>query len=427
MKHKISLILLLFVSSTLHAVSPLYDGLADSHIPAYAKAGNHQVGVTTRHIKYDTGFDIEVPGHTISGGESRPLTLEIWYPAKSENNAAPATYDAVTRTGVPVSVQGEAVRDAKSEEGTFPVVVISHGYTGYRSLMFYLGEHLASHGYVAVAIDHTDSTTGDVKFPEQQFSGFLSTLLHRGRDQAAALNYVSADDSTFANITDPKNASVIGYSMGAYGALNTAGGCYQYTPAHMANFGLQGELGESVMAAVNYCNGGFDTFDKRWKAAVAIAPWGQEQWVHSPESLSTLSAPVLFVAGDKDDVSGWDAGVKALYHAAGGQHHAMLVYEGARHNIAPHPAPPEALAHADDYMHYAETSWDNRVLNQINKHFVKAFLDCKQKEVQAACDMLPVSESSTLAPGVKDEGYVPWPGFEPRMATSMRFYQKQSK
>ncbi|MDZ7869236.1 MAG: hypothetical protein U5L02_08540 [Rheinheimera sp.] len=45
---------------------------------------------------------------------------------------------------------GTAFRDAAPAAGTgqLPVVVISHGYTGYRSLMFYLAEHLASHGYI---------------------------------------------------------------------------------------------------------------------------------------------------------------------------------------------------------------------------------------------------------------------------------------
>ena len=78
----------------------------------------------------------------------RKLTLEVWYPAVAGAGKL-ATYDDVTRLHKPFSIQGAALRDATAlKEGQFPLVVLSHGYTGYRTIMFYLGEHLASHGGV---------------------------------------------------------------------------------------------------------------------------------------------------------------------------------------------------------------------------------------------------------------------------------------
>ena len=61
--------------------------------------------------------------------------------------------------------------------GSFPLVLISHGYPGNRFLMSHLGENLASKGYVAVSADHPDSTYDDM-------GAFSSTLVNRPVDQA---------------------------------------------------------------------------------------------------------------------------------------------------------------------------------------------------------------------------------------------------
>ena len=92
---------------------------------------------------------------------SRPLVLEVWYPAdmstRSTDDTLKATYKNVTRLHQPFELQGLAYRDAALiTGGQFPLILLSHGFTGYRTQMFYLGEHLASHGYIVVGIDHKD-------------------------------------------------------------------------------------------------------------------------------------------------------------------------------------------------------------------------------------------------------------------------------
>ena len=116
---------------------------------------------------------------------------------------------------MPFSLAANAYRDALESTGSaFPLVVLSHGYTGYRTIMFYLGEHLASHGYVVVGIDHTDSTTAEIDFKNGSFAGFPSTLINRARDQQFVLDYFSQSSSPLAGIIDNSHAAVIGYSMG---------------------------------------------------------------------------------------------------------------------------------------------------------------------------------------------------------------------
>ena len=85
----------------------------------------------------------------------RPLVLEVWYPAQltasSGAGISKATYRNVTRLQQPFELQGEAYRDVTAvSEGQFPLIFLSHGFTGYRTQMFYLGEpvsytHLRAH------------------------------------------------------------------------------------------------------------------------------------------------------------------------------------------------------------------------------------------------------------------------------------------
>ncbi len=90
-----------------------------------------------------------------------------------------------------------------------------------------------------------------------------------------------------------------------------------------------------MLPIFNSCNGGREKVDSRWKAMVDYAPWGQELNVHSAKALSHITVSSLYVSGDYDDVSGYELGVKRLFEPTGGKDTFLLVYENARHNIAP--------------------------------------------------------------------------------------------
>jgi len=154
-----------------HSAQTLYKDYPADVMPALSESGEHLVGVKTLEVTYPE------PSLATDGSmKKRSLTLEVWYPADAKSETA--IYSDETRSGQVFEIQADAFRDAniKSSANSYPVVVISHGYTGYRTIMYYLGEHLASHGYVVAAIDHTDSTNKEVTFAESPFSGFPSTL-----------------------------------------------------------------------------------------------------------------------------------------------------------------------------------------------------------------------------------------------------------
>lgn len=389
--------------------------------PSYAQMGSHSVGVQTLQLTnpQQLGADFQTLG-------DRRLNIEVWYPAsKPAAKAEPATYTDVTRSGLTFELAGEAYRDLaiSKQRNAYPLVVMSHGYTGYRSIMFYLAEHLASHGYVVASIDHTDSTNAEIDFAKNAGAGFASTLYNRARDQQFVLNAIMSD-SRFNTVIDENSAAVIGYSMGGYGALNTVGGCYRFTPELLQAMQFPEPMVEFLAPLFSTCNAGNSETDVRWKAMIAFAPWGGEQGVHA---LDDIQVPSLFVAGEHDDVSGFTKGVEALFNASGAASKYMLVYENARHNIAAHPAPKVAYDNDLDIGHYYEPSWNSETITRINEHMSLAFLNCHVKQENNACDMLPKRENATQTKQSDGRLDAAWPGFPERWAAGLRFIRNPSK
>lgn len=391
-----------------------------SMMPELAKNGAYQVGVQTIEVVNPDQLDLT----DFTSKKDRTLKLEVWYPATVGADSAQATYEDVTRAHKAFSVQGEAYRSAPAlSSGEFPLVVLSHGYTGYRTIMFYMGEHLASHGYVVVGIDHTDSTNADIDFKNNPGGGFVSTLLNRSRDQQFVLDHFSKVDSPVGRIVDANNAAVVGYSMGGYGAVNTVGGCYDFNAAGLQRIGFPEELAKSLVPLFNFCNAGRAEVDPRWKAMAAFAPWGQELDVHQADSLANIKVPTLYIAGDEDDIVGYENGVKKLFEQTSSKDNYLMVFENARHNFAPHPAP--AVAYETDFEigHYIEPAWSNEILTRINEHMVLAFLDCHVKNDQKRCGYLPEREDATQVKQADGKLTKPWPGFADRWGTGVLFYR----
>lgn len=390
--------------------------------PELARPGAYSVGVTTLtaiHPEHLSAADFKTL-------YDRELVLEVWYPAQASKEARPATYKNVTRSHRAFELQGVAYRDAPIAKGEkFPLIVLSHGYTGYRTIMFYLGEHLASHGYVVAAIDHTDSTNAEVDMAVAPGAGFISTLFNRAGDQQFVLNFFGGQDTTVKEIVDTDNAALIGYSMGGYGAINTVGGCYVFTAERLQAFGVPAENAAALVALLNSCYGGRKRVDRRWKAMLAFAPWGGELNVHDAASMQDIAVPSFYVSGDQDDISGFENGVKKLYQQTGSEHKYLMVYENARHNIAPHPAPAIAFDNDLDIGGHFEPSWDIETINRINRHMSLAFFDCHLKNRTERCAYLPEREDITQVRGANGKLTEAWPGFPERWGSGVLFFRKE--
>lgn len=398
------------------AAQNIYKPFPADVMPELSEPGEFNVGVKTVEATYPNKvMDF------LKGEVERSLTLEVWYPTSDKTSLT--SYSDETRSGKVFEVQANAYRDVAiaDSKNKYPVVIISHGYTGYRTLMHYLGEHLASHGYVVAAIDHTDSTNKDVNFAESPYSGFPSTLLNRSRDQVFTLNSIAEHDFFKAHV-DKDSAGVIGYSMGGYGAVSTVGGCYAFNDTTAATFtGTQDPAAiEFVKGALNTCAGGKQSGDAvlpSWKAALALAPWGGQHQLYDVASLNNIDVPMLYVAGDNDDISGYD-GIRWLFDNTGNKQTKLLTVKNARHNVAPHPAPKEAYESEFDLGSYIEPAWEVQKLNAINEHFALALMNCHVKQMPDFCDFLAVSGSSDQVP-VNGETPAPWKGFDNRWALGL--------
>ncbi|MEM7572550.1 MAG: dienelactone hydrolase [Bacteroidota bacterium] len=417
-------LLLTFLPALALAQSTFVYGDLLPDAPELAAAGEHAIGVRTIEIVNPEQPNLVAAEDAELKMYERKLTLEVWYPSEGDpNSKATTVYEEVMgvygnpeRPLIPFSFQGRAVRDAPPKIATqpYPLVIVSHGYVGSRYLMTYLTENLASKGYVVVAIDHADATFRDA-------GPFHSTLYFRSIDVLFTLDAIDAlsqprAESFLAGLVDCNQTGLVGYSMGGYGVLNVGGAGYS---PQLSSF-FQAQTGGSTIIDKR-CVGN-EAFpaqpDPRIKAIVAFAPWGQNFGVWNEEGLQGLSVPTFFIAGDQDDISGYDNGIKAIYEGATNAERYLLTYAGARHNVAPNPAPPEALApglHLDEYLRYADSVWDTRRMNNINQHFLTAFLGWKLRGHAELANFLE------LSPAASDE----WAGFQPRTAVGLSFASGQ--
>lgn len=369
--------------------------------PALAAYGAHAVGV--RQFEFVNKDQIDVASITAPGElprYDRPLTVEMWYPA-AQGAVGDTSFKTLLRDGkTEATLHGRAVRDAAAADVNSPLVVLSHGYPGNRFLMAHLAENLASKGYVVAAIDHTDSTYG-------KQTGLASTLVNRSFDQLfvvdelARLNGDAA--SGLAGRIDTDNTGVIGFSMGGYGAVVTAGGGVSEAATAFAPPVAVHQQGSPTHEALP---------DPRVKTAVAIGPWGMKNGLWDAEGLAGIEIPMLFIAGSADTTSGYENGVRAIWEGATSVDRSLLTFDGGGHNtVATIPAPIESYA-AGVSGHYTDAVWDTVFMNNVGQHFITAWLDIELKGDAAMKKYLELTP-------IGSEG--PWAGFADGTADGLRF------
>lgn len=201
--------------------------------------GPYAVGVTTIQMRDESRLDplLQSP---------RPLLVEIWYPAaESARGVAPAKFSDFFMGGKDVQMntiltiafrfnivemdkrfKTLAVRDAAIAEGKFPLLIFSHGNGGMRSQSTFWCDHMASHGYIVVAPDHTRNacaTSFDGKVIPYDNEGRPQAALDRPKDVSFLIDQIGqlgADaKSRFFGKVDLENIGVAGHSFGGFTAM----------------------------------------------------------------------------------------------------------------------------------------------------------------------------------------------------------------
>ncbi len=322
--------------------------------PALAALGSYSVGVATQ--------DMAEPGEG-----HRHLRVDVWYPARG--GGTPITYHSalVGPDGkpAPFAIPGLAVANAAPVAGRFPLVILAHGYNNTPEVLAWLGENLATKGYVVAGPAFGDPPVFDMP-------GVMESVAHRPLDIAfvaeAARRLALAGTAPFAD-ADAHRVALVGYSMGGYGVLTAAGATLE---PHVAP-ATKGMMTPYVAGGPQA--GALKVADL--KAVVSISPANRigplALW--SSGGVAAIHVPTFFIAGSQDHVVGYDPGVRTLFEEATGAPRYLLTFREAGHNIALSSVPAGMQNRLWDQDWFEDPVWRKSRLMGIEAHFITAFLD----------------------------------------------------
>ena len=399
--------------------------------PELAALGPNPVGVRTLTLIQPDQPDLLAFDKTSGTAPriDRQLVVDVWYPAKSTPKARPAVYpDALSaeppKPPVAFTVQGIAMRDAPGLQGRFPLVILSHGYGGATAGLSWLGENLASKGYVVVTPRHKDPEYGDP-------AGFAGPVYRRPNDIAFAARQarlLAQQGAPGLAAADPSRTVLIGYSMGGYGALTCAG-------AALDPKGVVGLVPGGLMSP--FAAGGTRAADLAVpdvKAVVAIAPAGVAFNAWGAEGLSGVSAPLLVIGGDRDRTVGFEGGVRPVFDRAVHAERYLLVFQNGGHAIGMSGAPTAMRGSVWDLDWFEDPVWRHDQIMAISQHMITAFLDAKVKgeaDKLAYLDTDVVRSNDGKWPVGGPAGYAPfspggpgvvWKGFRKNHALGLELH-----
>jgi dienelactone hydrolase len=196
--------------------------------------GPYAVGVTTT-ILVDANRD------DASTKSARTLPTEIWYPTTDLGKQFPKNKHSdflfssnpamklALKMAFDVDVsdfddqfENTAFRDAPVADGKFPLIIFSHGNGGFRMQNVFWCEHLASHGYIVVAPDHTGNSAATI------INGLLvpynNDRIQAAKDRPLDVSFLidqmdiwnKGGDSRFAKKLDMDKIGVGGHSFGGF-------------------------------------------------------------------------------------------------------------------------------------------------------------------------------------------------------------------
>lgn len=193
--------------------------------------------------------------------------------------------------------------------GPFPLVIMSHGAGGNWESELYQAEHVASHGYVVLSVEHIHSNTRQVKFYMSRAGGNLGLMqavhrvtkdagevIGRPRDVSFAIDQATRWNQTHPTLAGKIDASrigVMGHSFGAYTALAVCGAqpILDYLePVIPPGKGLAGDLG-----------------DRRVTFGLAMSPQGLGTTFFGEDSFRSVHCPMVLLTGSKDLQKRYDA------------------------------------------------------------------------------------------------------------------------
>jgi predicted dienelactone hydrolase len=185
-------------------------------------------------------------------------------------------------------------------DGPFPVVIVSHGAGGNWDTHAGQNQHLASHGYVVLALEHVGSNTerlrrGGLRMMQTLMDMIVDReeVLGRPVDVSFAIDRAEEWNRSHPQLRgklDVRHIGLMGHSFGAYTTMVVGG-------MRPALKWLQPARGEGDTL-------GPDLRDRRVSCGVALSPQGVAEPFFIEESFRSLSMPLLGISGTLDGQQG---------------------------------------------------------------------------------------------------------------------------
>lgn len=244
---------------------------------------------------------------TLGETSSRPLHVSIWYPTQQTKTAEQVGEN-------PVFVGISAIKNARVDTDSRPLVVLSHGYQGSWRNLNWLAAALVAQGYIVAAPNHPGTTTLDLT-PAQ-----AEHLWERPKDISRVIDAMLATPSLAGHV-DATRIAVIGHSLGGWTVAELAGArfntaqfvrdCQQQTDSRMCQLSTGLGINKSPSFAHQL---DADWRDKRVKAVVSLDLGFARGF--TPQSLAAIKIPVL-VLGAGVNIADLSVAQESGYFAMG--------------------------------------------------------------------------------------------------------------
>lgn len=168
--------------------------------------------------RYQVGFSDA--DHTYSTlGVERTIRISVWYPTEATDGEDVRYSDRFEG----LNELGGAAPAAPAFPDGYPVLLYSHGDQGFGATSSDLMRWFASHGWLAIAPDHTDNTLWADVEPDPQ-----SQWYDRPLDLRETLDWLEAlpAEHPLAGLADTSTSLVAGHSRGATTVVAVLGGTY---------------------------------------------------------------------------------------------------------------------------------------------------------------------------------------------------------
>jgi predicted dienelactone hydrolase len=275
----------------------------------------------TMYLNLEKGFEVankieKLGKETISAiAAIEKMSLAL---ARSEPKIDPQIMASLAGAGpYSVKLQTENLTDLKRQRqltadfylpqgltAAAPVMVFSHGLGADRQHFAALAKHLASHGFVAVTLEHPGSNTTKL---QQLLRGLTSEIFDVSEfiDRPQDISYILDDlAQRFPGTVNVQQAGVIGHSFGGYTALALAGATIDFQ--HLTQE-CRNEINSINVSLLLQCEAlklsrqPYNFRDRRIQFALAINP--VDSSIFGPSGMAKIQIPVAIVGASGDVVA----------------------------------------------------------------------------------------------------------------------------